>query len=165
MVSTPDRDNRHARGARSNWRRWAILLGALILFVVAFDLMGRLVEPSARPGAEVAPDPASLLEPIRPEVTKLGRSGVRVVVDEGGYRLTHDYQDEAKADRLIACIEEGIATSPALTEGEAGQPPGSDSLFARNVRAKQVWMEVIRIHNGCTMDLDPVPPDGRPWSL
>ena len=31
------------RGAWSNWRRWAILLGALILFAAVFDLVERLV--------------------------------------------------------------------------------------------------------------------------
>jgi len=132
---------------------------------VVFDLLVRLVEPGAPSAAEVASSPESLLEPIRPEVTKLGRSGVRVAVVEGGYRLTQNHHDEAKADRLIACIEEGFETSPALTEGEAGQPPVSDNRIARDFRAKQVWMEVIRIHNHCTTDLDLVPPDDRRWSL
>ena len=123
------------------------------------------MEPGAPPGAEVASNQSSQLEPIRPEVTKLGRSGVRVAVVEGDYRLTQNHHDEAKADRLIACLEEGIATSPALNEGEAGKPPESDNTFARNFRAKQVWFEVIRIHNACTTDLDLTPPDGRAWSL
>ena len=164
MESTPDRDDRHTRGVWSKWRRWAILLGALILFAVVFDLLGRLGEPGARPDAEVASDPATPSEPIRPEVTKLGRSGVRIEV-EGGYRMTQNLHDEAKADRLIACLEEGIATSPALTEGEAGRPPEAPGPFARNARTKQVWIEVIRIHNACATDLDLVPSDGRDWRM
>jgi len=160
MESTPDRDSRHSKGAWSNWPRWAILLGALVLFAVVLGLLERLVEPGAQPGAEVASDPATPLELIRPEVTKLGHAGVRVVV-EGEYRMTQNYHDEIRADRLIACLEEGIATSTAFTEGEAGRPPGSNAI-AREIRAKQVWIEVIRIHNACTTDLDLVPPDDRP---
>ena len=162
MESTRNRDNRHSSGAWSHWRRYAILLGGLILFAVVFDLLDRLVEPGARPGAEGTADPATPLEPIRPEVTRLGRRGVRVAVG-GDYRITQNLDDETQADRLIACIEEGIATSPAFTEGEVGQPPESTGPFSRNARAKQVWMEVVRIHNGCSMDLDLVP--SRPWSM
>jgi len=164
MESTPNRSNPDTRGSWSRWRLWAILLGAAILFVVVFDLLERLAEPGARPGAEVASDPATPLEPIRPQVTKLGTSGVRVVV-AGGYRLTQNHHDEVKADNLVACLEEGIATSPAFIKGEAGQPPESDDLFARNARAKQVWMAVIGIHNHCTNQLDLAPPDGRPWRM
>ena len=142
-----------SKSAWSNWRQWAIALGALILFLVVFDQLERWVKPDAPPGAEVASDPAAPLEPIRPEVTRLGSSGVRVVV-EGGHRLTLNLDDEARADRLITCIEEAIATSPALTEGEAGQPPESNGLFARRARAEQVWNEVIRIHNDCTSLVD-----------
>ena len=160
MESTPDRDNRHARRGWSSWRLWTILLGALILLVVVFDLLERLVEPDARPAAAVASDLATQLDPVRPEVTKLAQSGVRVEV-EGGYRITQHLDEEAQADRLIACIEEGIATSPVLTEEEAGQPPESAGLFARKSRAKQVWTEVIRIHNDCTMNLDHAPPPDR----
>jgi len=138
-----------SRGAWSNWRHWAIVLGALILFLVVFDQLERLTTPDAPPGAEVASDPATSLEPIRPEVTRLGSSGVRVEL-EGGYRLTLNLDEEAEADRVFACYEEGIATSPALTEGEAGEPPVANNLFARKARADQVWKEVMRIHNGCT---------------
>jgi hypothetical protein len=165
MDSTPDRDHRRAKGAWSNWRRWAILLGALILFAVVFDLLERLVEPEPRQGVGVASNPASSLEPIRPEVTKVGSTGVRVTVEEGGHRYTRNCHDEAKADRMIACVEEGIATSPALTEGEAGQPPESDDPIARTARANQVWMEMIRILNDCLVELDLTPPDDRPWRI
>jgi len=149
MDSTPDRDNSHARRVWSKWRHWAIPLGVLVLFVVVFDLLERLVEPDAPPGDEVASEPAAPLEPIRPEVTRLGSTGVRLEV-EGGNRITQHLDNEAQADRLITCLEEGIATSPAFAEGEAGQPPQSDRLLARSVRAEQVWNEAIRIHNGCT---------------
>jgi hypothetical protein len=124
------------------------VLGALTLFVVVFDLLESLIEPDARPTAEIASDPATPLEPIRPEVTKLGRRGVRIVVT-GDYRITQHLHDEAQADRLIACVEEGIATSPAFAEWEAEQGRESDTLFARNAHAEQVWNEVIRILNGC----------------
>ena len=59
----------------------------------------------------------------------------------------------------------GLRHSPALTEGEAGLPPESGSSFARNQRAKQVWIEMIRIYNTCTNELDLQPPDDRPWRL
>ncbi len=139
------------KGAWSNWRLWAVLLGALILSAVVFDMLERLVDPgTSGQRGEVASDSAPPLAPIRPEVTKRGSSGVRVVV-EGGYRMTQNYHEEAVADRMIACLEDGITNSPALTEEEA--------------RAKQVWHEVIRIHNSCTISLDLTPPDGRAWSM
>ena len=148
MSSTPDRGGQRSGGRWKKWRGWAILIGALILLVVVFDLLERLVPPDAPSAADVAPDPATPLEPIRPELTRLGSTGVRLEV-EGGNRITQHLDNEAQADRLIACLEEGIATSPAFAEGEAGQPPHSDSLLARRVRAEQVWNEAIRIHNGC----------------
>jgi hypothetical protein len=164
MESTPDRGNRQPKGPWSRWRWLAILLGALILFAVAFDLVGRLSGSGAQPGAEAASNAASTRETIRPEVTKLGRSGVRIVVDEV-YHMTRNLQDEARADRMIACIEEGIATSKALDEREVAPASVSDVVLARNVRAKQVWMEVIRIYYECTTELDLAPPPDRPWSM
>jgi len=83
-------------------------------------------------------------------------------ITHGAGRITRNLHDEARADRLITCIEEGIATSPAFTEGEAGQLPDPNVLFARSARAGQVWKEVIRIHNACSMELDHPPPDDRP---
>jgi hypothetical protein len=164
MESTPDRDSRQLKGPWSKWRWWVILLGALILLAVVFDLLGRLTGPDAQPGAGGVSDAASTLESIRPEVTKLGRSGVRIAVDDV-YRMTRDLHDEAQADRMVACIEEGIAKSPVLTEGEAAPASVSDVVLARNVRAKEVWMEVIGIYYDCTMDLDLAPPPDRPWSM
>jgi hypothetical protein len=163
MESTPDRDSPRSGGPWSNWRRWAILLGILILFAVVFDVLERWVTPQERPRAGVASDPDVPLEPIRPEVTKVGDDGVRVEL-EGGNRMTIRLDDETKADRFIACIEEGLASSTALTEGEAGQPPTSDGMIARRVRSNQVWNEVIRVYNGCmaTVADIPIPPPSGP---
>ena len=150
MDSTQSREDRREGKPGSSRRRWAILLGAVILLVVLFDLLERIVPPDTQSALESASDSALPLEPIRPEIARRGRAGVVVEV-EGGHRITTNLDDEAQADHMIACLEEGVATSPAFTDGEAGQPPTSTGRMARSVRARQVWNEVIRIHNVCTM--------------
>ena len=89
--------------------------------------------------------PASNTEPTAPK-RRCPATSNNSKVRQPRWRL------ELLCNEVHACIEEGIATSSALTEGEAGQPPTSNGRFARSVRAEQVWTEVIRIHNHCTTD-------------
>jgi hypothetical protein len=165
MVPTPDRDRDRAGGIWSRWRLWGGLIGGLILFVVAFDLLEGLVMPDEPSAAELSAGEAEPPEPIRPRVEKLEGGGVQVSVGRH-HRIRIFLEDETEADALIACIEEGIASSAALTDGEASQPPASRGLFPWQQRSQQVWDEVARIQNRCMLEkLDhalpplPVPPE------
>ena len=160
----PNSEGDSARAGRrwSGWRLWAVLLGGLVLFVVAFDLLERLVAPDAPPPTEMTGEPADPPEPIRPEITKLDDNGVEIKVGRLN-RMTIYLDGEGKADALIACIEEGIASSSVLSDGEAAQPPASNGFIARHVRAQQVQEEVSRIQEACMFDaldtrIPPLPP-------
>lgn len=168
MDPTSEEDSARAGRRWSGWRLWAVLLGGLVLFVVAFDLLERLVTPDAPLPNEMAAEQAEPPEPIRPEITKLDDDGVEIKVGRLN-RMTIYLDGEGKADALIACIEEGIASSSVLSDGEAGQPPASNGFIARHWRAQQVQEEVIRIQDACLMGaLDtrvpplPTPPTAPP---
>jgi hypothetical protein len=134
----------------------------LVLFIVAFTVLERLVAPDGPPPTETPGGQADAGEPIRPEITKLDGGGVQIKV--GRLNTTTVYLDDVnQADALIACIEEGIASSSALADGEAAQPPASNGFIARRVRAQQVQEEVNRIQNACLMGslgtrIPPIPP-------
>ena len=162
MRSTADQDSRRSSRAPSTRRRWILLIGMVILFVVVFDLLGRLGETDAPRETEAAAE--SSLEPILPEVVRVGQSGVRLTLEEGGFRLARNLHDEAVADRLVACLEEGIATTPDLAKGGAAQTPGSAGLFTRNDQAHRVWMVTIGIYNRCLAEAGHDPLEGRPRS-
>jgi hypothetical protein len=162
MDATPEEGGARAGTRWSGWRLWAVLLGGLVLFLVAFDLLERLVTPDAPPPTALTDQQAESLEPIRPEITKLEGGGVRIKV--GRLNTTTIYlDDEGQVDALIACIEEGVESSSSLTDGEAAQPPASDGFIARRVRAQQVQQEVIRIQEACMVAaldtrIPPIPP-------
>lgn len=159
-------DSARAGGRWSGWRLWGVLLGGLVLFLVAFDLLERLVTPDAPPPTETAVDQAAPPEPIRPEITKLDGEGVEIKVGRLE-RMTIYLDGEGQADALIACLEEGMASSSALSEGEASQRPASDGFIARQVRAQQVREEVKRIQEACLLRaldtrIPPIPPQPTP---
>jgi hypothetical protein len=149
MESTPDPDREPSGRRWPRWRLWAGLIGGLILFVVAFDLLERLVTPD-EPGAAELSAGAAAPESILPRVEKLAGGEVQVSVGRHR-RIRILLEDEAEADALIACIEEGIASSPALTGADASQPPALTGLISWHQRSEEVWDEVARIQEACML--------------
>jgi hypothetical protein len=154
MDHLPDPD-----GARRSRRPWLLLVGAVIAFAAIFTSVERLVTPETATTAEGAAAPTGPLDPIRPEIVRLDEVEVQVSVGRN-HRLRIHFDDEAEADALIACLEEGIASSAELAEGEAAQPPAAVGFIARHRRAQQVWDEVMEIQDACMLgSLDaPIPP-------
>ena len=141
-----------ARKSRSRVRALGLLLGGLALFVVGFNVLERLVAPGsprvALPTDEQRGDP---IEPIRPEVRRLGSDGV--VIDAGELRRTTIVIDGSSedVDLLLACLEEGIEQS--FSDGGSFVPPGSDGWLTRRAHrraiAKHVGDEIDRIKDQC----------------
>jgi hypothetical protein len=147
-------DKRREAGGRgpSRWP-WAVATAALVLAIVALILLGGWDAISGAARGDTDEDSPGWHEPIRPEVARVGAAGVRVKV-KGDRGITRNHHDAERADRMAACLEAGIAESKELNEGEASLPPSANTTFARNVRADQVWVEMIRIYNGCLTELD-----------
>jgi hypothetical protein len=112
----------------------------------------RLVAPGSPPAAvrtkEQRGDP---IEPIRPEVRRLGSDGV--VIDAGELRRTTIVIDGSSedVDLLLACLEEGIEQS--FSDGGSFVPPDSDGWLTgrahRRAIAKHVSDEIDRIKDHC----------------
>ncbi len=136
----------------SRVRALGLLLGGLALFAVGFNLLERLVAPDsapvAVPTAEHRSDP---IEPIRPQVRKVGSDGV--AIDAGELRRTTIVIDGSSedVDLLLACLEEGIEQS--FSDGGSFVPPGSDGWLTRRAHrraiAKHVSDEIDRIKDQC----------------
>ncbi len=138
--------------SRSRVRALGLLLGGVVLFVVGFNLLERLVTPDRpSPTVPTEEDRSDSIEPIRPEVRKLGSDGI--VIDAGEHRRTTIVIDGTAedVDVLLACIEEGIERS--FSDGGSFVPPGRDGWLTRRAHrraiAKHVGDEVDRIKDRC----------------
>jgi len=132
-----------ARGGPPAWRGWALLLGGLVLFVTALELLERLFPRERAAPAEVAEMPATPAEPVRPEIT---RHDNVVEIQVGFHRTTIRLgEDEGSVDDLVACLEAGIER--AVADGRLS--PASDDFFARLMRDAEVSQEVNRIAFRC----------------
>jgi hypothetical protein len=135
--------------ARKVW----LLIGAVVVFVLAFDAIERLARPdreppegAARNGAAEGGGRAAQL----PEIVRLEGGGVEIRLDFFR-RTTIRLDSEEAEDALADCLERGIAE----TFGE-----GTEDWPALRIRR-----EMRRIRNGCTagmIDLPPVPPPPSP---
>jgi hypothetical protein len=151
MDPTSGRESDRAGRSWHGWRLWAVLLGAAVFFVVAFDLLERLVGPEPLPARQSLQTEADAPEPILPRITKMGQHGLRVDFAEGGGTVLRIDGIEGELDEVVACLEEGMKQSFA----NATPPSG---LFAR--RAHERWMvdEFLRINNACSGGAVPLPP-------
>ena len=101
----------------SSARKWWLLIGGIVVFVVGFSLLERLVRtestPSERGSAE---DADAAWSPAPPELRRL---------DDGGIEIRHDFfrrttfrlgnEDDAQA--LFECLEQRIEETFGDTEG------------------------------------------------
>jgi len=124
-------------------RKWWLLIGGIVAFVVAFDLLERLVPSNEGPAA--AEDAALVSSPAPPELRRL---------DDGAIEIRHDFfrhstirlSNEDDSQALFDCLAEGIEQT--FGEGTAGW-----------TRAR-VRSETQRVQDAClgsNLDL-PVPP-------
>jgi len=162
MDQPPASNGARPDGARSSRRPWLLLLGAVVVFAALFTLVEKLVTPGTASTVQGDEGPGELPDPIRPEIVRLDEVSVQVRVARD-HRIRIHFDDAAEADALVACLEEGIASSPELTDGEAARPPAASGFIARHRRAQQVWDEVMKIQNGCMLDgldtvIPPIPP-------
>ncbi len=141
---------RAGRGPRA-WRGWAIVIGALVLYVAVFDLLERLApDPPAPP--EIAERPAEPPRPVRPRITRI-QDGVEVSV--GFHRTTVRLNEgDGSIDDLIACFEEGV--DRAIVEGRLTGSP-SDDWFAGLRRDAEIADEMNRILEPCFRSAIAVP--------
>jgi hypothetical protein len=135
----------------SRRRSLALLLGCLALFAVGFSLLERLVTPPTPLAEAVDKESSDALEPIVPEVRRLGVDGV--VIDAGELRRTTIVIDGGpeKVDLLVACLEAGV--EQAFGEGGSFVPPGATGWLTRGAQRrayeKYVRDEVDRITDEC----------------
>ena len=94
------------RSRRSPARKWWLLVGGIVVFVVAFDLLERLVGPSPS-ASETAPAARGTASPAPPEVRRL---------EDGAIEIRHDFfrrstirlGDEDEQQVLFDCLRQGI---------------------------------------------------------
>lgn len=125
---------------RPAWRMWLLLLGGLVLFVAAQEMLEKLF-PHERPVPSEAAEAATVPEEsVRPKITRLD-DGVEIEI---GFRRTTIRlgQDEGSIDDLIACINERI--DRAIAEGRWPESTSAD-FFARLAREGELANEVNRI--------------------
>jgi hypothetical protein len=127
-------------------RKWWLLIGGIVVFVVAFDLLERFVPSEA--GSAASEDAVVASGPAPPVVRRL---------DDGAIEIRHDFfrhstirlEDENDEIALFDCLAEGIERT--FGEGTAG--------WTRT----RVRSETQRIQDEClgsNRDL-PVPPPRR----
>lgn len=129
----------------SETRKWWLLAGGFVVFLVAFQLLEDVIspEPSQEADAEAAPSPAP--SPSPPELRR---------TDDGAIEIRHDLfrqttirlGDEEDSKALFDCLEQGF--EQAFGEGTEG--------WTRD----QVKREAERIQNACLGSAHglPVPP-------
>ncbi len=147
---------RTASKSGSRVRALGLLLGGLALFAVGFNLLERLVAPTtapvAVPTAEHRSDP---IEPIRPQVRKVGSDGV--VIDAGELRRTTIVIDGSSEEvDLLLHVSKKSSSSPspraeasfrrAPTAGYSARPTCAQS------RSMSVTKSIASRTNACRGD-------------
>jgi len=136
-------DSKSARS--SSARKWWLLIGGIVVFVVAFDLLERLFPSEERSAS--AEGSVSASSPAPPVLRRL---------DDGAIEIRHDFfrhstirlGDEDDEEALYDCLAQGI--EQAFGEGTAGW-----------TRAR-VRSETERIQNECLGSFHDLPVPPRP---
>ena len=136
-------------GGPSSARKWWLLIGGIVVFVVAFGLLESLVRPEPTPGSTSAIDASAADSPAPPELRML---------DDGAIEIRHDFfhrstirlgsEEDEKA--LFDCLAQGIEQTFA---------DGTEDWNHERVR-----QEARRIQDECLSSLHDisVPPRPRP---
>ena len=138
------------RKGSSSARKWWLLIGTIVVFVVAFDLLEKLVRPEPTPsgeGSTVAEGAGAAASPAPPRLRRL---------DDGAIEIRHDFfrrstirlgdEDDEKA--LFDCLAQGIEQ----TFGE-----GTEGWTRERVRS-----ETQRIQDECLGSTHGIPVPPRP---
>ena len=136
-------DREHRRSSET--RKWWLLLGGFVLFLVAFQLLEDLISPAPLQDADAAPSPAP--SPAPPELRR---------TEDGAIEIRHDlFQqttirlgDEEDSKALFDCLEQGF-------ENAFGE--GTEGWTRRRVR-----LEAERIQNACLGSAHGLPVPPRP---
>lgn len=123
-------------------RKWWLLLGAVVLFVVTFDFLERLTgpEPSqSTTGADATADTSGAQGPSPPVLRKTEDGAIEIRLDIFR-RTTIRLDSDAQRDAVYDCLEKGF---------DEAFGDGTEGWTARRVRR-----ETQRIQNEC---LTPVP--------
>ncbi len=133
-------------GRSSSARKWWLLIGGVVVFVVAFSLLESLVRTEPTP-SEKGSMPAAAPSPAPPELRRL---------DDGAIEIRHDFfrrstirlgnEEDEKA--LFDCLAQGIEQTFA---------DGTEGWNRARVRH-----EAQRIHDECMSSLHDIPVPPRP---
>ena len=129
------------------WRRWVLVVGAVILYLWAIGQLERLLPAKPRSTGEVDATRSEPPEAARPTITRI-EDGVEVSV--GFHRTTVRLgKDEASVDELIACMEDGFERAEADREMTR---PASPGLVFKLMSDKENAERVNRIIGSCLQD-------------
>ncbi len=134
-------------GRSSSARKWGLLIGGIVVFVVAFGLLESLVRPEPTPGSTAADDTNAAASPAPPELRML---------DDGAIEIRHDFfrrstirlGNKEDEQALYDCLAQGIEQTFA---------DGTEGWNRARVRD-----EAYRIQDECMSSLSDIPVPPRP---
>ena len=134
-------------GRSSSARKWCLLIGGIVVFVVAFGLLESLVRPEPTPGSTSAEDARAAVSPAPPELRML---------DDGEIEIRHDFF--RRSSFRLGNEEDGKALFDCLAQGiELTFADGTEGWSRERVRH-----ETQRIQDECMSSLHDTPVPPRP---